>query len=474
MYRLSFSLYEDVKEEKDADPSRPSPSPMCQESPSMAARGHVHFRLEVKSEPFPVYSAKKFPGLGESTNLSRTVADQGCRVRIRREVRLRRRDKVTDNYQNAGSEEQYTPSNRHATPQQLPDRQRSASNVSIDPQTPYGMGRRPSIHDAPYYHHTPYQQAIVQPPQPPTAHPPPPIPAPASFTSHLNFGAQPTQAYSKPSIAAPPPPPLSAPSQQVHPPSAGYGSCPPHVQGRQPSTPQEYGQTYGNPQQSPYRYAHHYNEGQTGGLSSRRPSTGTEGYMSGSGFDNYHHKEGVPSQQPPVARALTPINTDTRNFQSHQSNTLPSVSSLLQQTTSEDRCEPVSANSGMPQGPHNPYSATSLSSYSTSSNVTPHSANPTYNSDPLSSRMPPSYPNEDPASRTSKRPYGHAFDTSHFNQPQHSGSRPNPLNYAQDTPKIETDDGDLADAYDDSVNTLVYKRANGTQQAKKCPSPRDR
>ena len=44
------------------------------------------WRMEVKSDLFTVYSAKKFPGLAESTNLSRTVAEQGCRVRIRRDV----------------------------------------------------------------------------------------------------------------------------------------------------------------------------------------------------------------------------------------------------------------------------------------------------------------------------------------------------------------------------------------------------
>ena len=48
--------------------------------------------MEVKSQDFVVYSAKKFPGLTESTALSRTVAEQGCRVRIRRDVRMRRRD----------------------------------------------------------------------------------------------------------------------------------------------------------------------------------------------------------------------------------------------------------------------------------------------------------------------------------------------------------------------------------------------
>lgn len=85
-YRLSFSLYEELKSAKDNDKLEDG------SSPSPAAEPHVTHRLEVKSEPFHVYSAKKFPGLTESTTLSRLVAEQGCRVRIRRDVRMRRRD----------------------------------------------------------------------------------------------------------------------------------------------------------------------------------------------------------------------------------------------------------------------------------------------------------------------------------------------------------------------------------------------
>ena len=41
----------------------------------------------------------KFPGLTTSTNLSRVIAEPRCRVRIRRDVRMRRRgDKRTDDY----------------------------------------------------------------------------------------------------------------------------------------------------------------------------------------------------------------------------------------------------------------------------------------------------------------------------------------------------------------------------------------
>lgn len=87
-YRLNFVLYEETKEDKDMDPDTPDPKVNAPQ----AIGGSFDFRMEVKSVDFTVFSAKKFPGLKESTALSRTVAEQGCRVRIRRDVRMRRRD----------------------------------------------------------------------------------------------------------------------------------------------------------------------------------------------------------------------------------------------------------------------------------------------------------------------------------------------------------------------------------------------
>jgi hypothetical protein len=100
----------------------------------MAPNAHVHFRLEVKSEPFTVFSAKKFPGLAESTVLSRVVAEQGCRVRIRRDVRMRRRDNKTGKeYEEFDDDGVYTRNSRFATPDgytqtPMPDRPRPVSH----------------------------------------------------------------------------------------------------------------------------------------------------------------------------------------------------------------------------------------------------------------------------------------------------------------------------------------------------------
>ena len=44
-------------------------------------------RTFVLSNVFQVYSAKTFPGMSESTALSRLFADQGLKIRVRKETR---------------------------------------------------------------------------------------------------------------------------------------------------------------------------------------------------------------------------------------------------------------------------------------------------------------------------------------------------------------------------------------------------
>ena len=71
----------------------------------------VFNRMDVVSIPFQVYSAKKFPGLNQSTELSVLVADQGCRVRIRRDVRQRKRQQKS-----SGAEGDDAPSSYQGSP----------------------------------------------------------------------------------------------------------------------------------------------------------------------------------------------------------------------------------------------------------------------------------------------------------------------------------------------------------------------
>lgn len=92
-YTLKFHLFEQTKRVADMDEAitiQPAPQSTLEnplpanQHENMVNRGHI------QSAPFQVFSAKKFPGLQPSTELSKLIAEQGCRVRIRRDVRQRR------------------------------------------------------------------------------------------------------------------------------------------------------------------------------------------------------------------------------------------------------------------------------------------------------------------------------------------------------------------------------------------------
>jgi hypothetical protein len=56
------------------------------DSPEMMENTVIQ-RASVLSNVFQVYSAKNFPGMAESTALSRLFADQGLKIRVRKETR---------------------------------------------------------------------------------------------------------------------------------------------------------------------------------------------------------------------------------------------------------------------------------------------------------------------------------------------------------------------------------------------------
>ncbi|KAL2185427.1 hypothetical protein L209DRAFT_438833 [Thermothelomyces heterothallicus CBS 203.75] len=218
-YKLTFNLYEETKEDKDRDKDCDSRShpPIAGLNP--ATGGSFDFRMEVKSQEFVVYSAKKFPGLAESTALSRVVAEQGCRVRIRRDVRMRRRDgKPTGDYDNA--EDEYNRRRRTATPDNRNDYNRARSMSGSTERTPYPADsqRRPSVADyPPQYGQNPPSGGHLQflggnsnsqyPAAPPQSYAQPPsVPA-----SPVYPPAQSTSSYQmQSSYPAPPPPPAAA------------------------------------------------------------------------------------------------------------------------------------------------------------------------------------------------------------------------------------------------------------------------
>lgn len=148
-YRLNFNLYEETKEDKDKDPDTPDANIIAPGFVN-ATGGSFDFRMDVKSDDFTVFSAKKFPGLTESTTLSRVVAEQGCRVRIRRDVRMRRRDgkPIGSDYDNG--KEEYAKQKRTETPEVKPNfRARSTSGSVERSSFSAESQRRPSGADYP-------------------------------------------------------------------------------------------------------------------------------------------------------------------------------------------------------------------------------------------------------------------------------------------------------------------------------------
>ena len=131
-YRLSFDLHEQTKEEFDKSPGEDD-----------SDGEYFLSQMTIKSQPFIVHSAKKFPGLSSSTHTSRTLSEQGCRIRIRRDVRMRKRP--TDSEK--AREPDLPPARRSQTPEV--HRARSLSNGS-DHSAHYADGqRRPSMNDYP-------------------------------------------------------------------------------------------------------------------------------------------------------------------------------------------------------------------------------------------------------------------------------------------------------------------------------------
>ena len=351
-YRLSFNLFEETKDAKDADAES---GPGSQDGVKTVAsrnganaispQSHIHFRLEVKSEPFMVYSAKKFPGLKESTVISRIVSEQGCRVRIRRDVRMRRRDpKAPGLYDEYEDENVYARSDRFITPEsykpQIPERPRSIGNGTNDAVVPYHMDQhRQSMADF-------YNQGNFQ-----THHPAPNYPA-----HH----------------AAPQPPNVSA----------GLGS---HL-------------AFGNPPGPSFAQANFQPP-------INQPSTALPGY------------------QPPTA--------------------LPG-SNDYHQYSAPRNLDPYPSIEPQHPAPTNYYSL-----------MTPSSQLAAFN--------PP---------RTGKRRHDTVFDTGHIDEPLRGGMRPNLVGLGQDVPQIEAEDGSLEDIDPRaSIKLLQYRRADGRQQVRKCPSP---
>lgn len=87
----------------------------------------VEFIKSIQSDSFTVYASKNWPGMAESTFLTRSFSDQGVRLRLRKEPRFRLgpRGPASDDYQP-----------RHYNRGQVPNRRQSQSDFSQPVQPP--------------------------------------------------------------------------------------------------------------------------------------------------------------------------------------------------------------------------------------------------------------------------------------------------------------------------------------------------
>jgi hypothetical protein len=185
-YRLGFSLYEELKEVEDMDPE-------VADNPDKHKNPHVSHRLEVKSAPFTVFSAKRFPGLAESTSLSKVFAEQGCRVRIRRDVRMRRRG--ADKPQDYDEEEYDAKARVSTTPERITQKPMGTPHQTPEHNDNRPTSRRPSNEHIGYASHSPTSPQAPYPPAWSSAYAPPPPPthySPQPYAGHSPSMAPPS------------------------------------------------------------------------------------------------------------------------------------------------------------------------------------------------------------------------------------------------------------------------------------------
>ena len=433
-YRLGFSLYEELKDPKDADQ-------LDEAAAAAAAQGEAQIthRLEVKSQPFTVYSAKKFPGLASSTQLSRTVADQGCRVRIRREVRMRRREKGKDF-------DGYSDRGRHsATPDvyqshlagahpgaEAADRERSASIASHASLAAAPSSRRPSGHDMVYPQPAYPPQVVAQHPgvQPAASAQPPYSQAPAHQYA-APYAQQQTQMQ---------PPSMQPPQPQMH-----YGQYQ-YTQAAAPAPAHQHAAyyAYGHPAQQHAQYE--------------------EPVVARTMSVDYSH--GAPAPVPADVRRHSMIQTPSYphssqpqaySSQYHQSAYTP------QQTPKMRQMSQVSAAGASAVAPHVlPPINTSLVAQ-TKLEISPPSSAVSQSHYYDMARS------SENGQVNGKRSYDRVFDTRHLNGPLRQGARPSVSGYGH----IVADDGNDSELAELESLKMSYRRADGREIARPLPPSHD-
>jgi hypothetical protein len=415
-YRLSFNLYEETKEAKDGDAETSKDQKPKVPSGPASPDSSFDWRLEVKSNVFTVFSAKKFPGLAESTVLSRTVAEQGCRVRIRRDVRMRRRDGKNGNDYDDAEQDEYA---RGRPPVASDDSYRHRSlTVSPDGRPPYPEERRMS---------TDYQQYTPSPVTPHASGP----------QSYLSFGGSQYQA-SQPHFAQPQPP---APPQYQSGPSPYHHPGPQYRQQAPPPPHNNYGYDRQFPHSAhpsyPPREQREYEPEYRRASVAAYPASGPHSGPYPNVDPNYNRTSGVPFPYPPRPRSPS----------------LPGGVNLA--PLKMPPIEPKYEGHTSPPGP-----LTSVS------RIAPPILSPTYERGPERQGSYSQYSAPLPApaepARNGKRPFDSVFTPS-TNQPLYNGMRPSSSHHKQGA----------ADDDDESMSLeqlkMQYKRADGSSYSRELP-----
>jgi hypothetical protein len=195
----------------------------------------------IRSKVFQVYPAKTFPGMSESTFLTRSFSDQGVRLRLRKDSRTmttRKRNsaaaRMSDEYYGSSGP---PPAQRQRTSSQYDGGLHRSSNVG-----PGGMGRgmEPVRHQTHEPSQSPIQETPRQnsfsgyydqrPPEPRTSVPPSQVPPQQAYAYTYGGGNY--------TITSP----IAQPSQSMHPHMAttlaqGMGYLPAHDDGSAYSLP---------------------------------------------------------------------------------------------------------------------------------------------------------------------------------------------------------------------------------------------
>lgn len=463
-YRLSFNLYEEVKDPKDADAE---PAGMSLEIAEvkhapMAPQVHMHYRFEVKSVPFNVFSAKKFPGLTESTNISRIVAEQGCRVRIRRDVRMRRRDiklsKDSDDW-----EDEPAPAYTQAV--QQPARPQSSNSTYSSFQQPPPAVLQPQSIKSSYpiqqlSQSVPKLQGII------TAYSTlPPLPQSSPGPKNTNSFSS----FQDSSIS------VAQPKTMV----SGYDSFQqvPQSAPRSDSANSLYN-SFQTPSQSTQQSqgAITYNSFQQPSQSAQQPQS-MPSYTSHlcfgvSSTSNYQDRA---FQSPPPSSQQTQMPKDglykhaasmhSRQIYNGDYNQVQTVQSNQQNVGSQSQMsQPI-----IQYGVYNQAQIPQLpiqdpGDYRCTLGVIPAYDGPaTKYSYPSTSQS-----TNSAVSSAAKRAFGTVFSSDYLTQPMHSGMRP--TTHYESNPLIEAEDGSVWDEYDvESLKQLTYTRADGSRNSKKCP-----